>query len=392
MTKRKICVVTGTRAEYGLLYWLMKEIQADDELELQIIATGQHLSPEFGLTYKNIEADGFAINAKVEMLLSSDSPVGIAKSVGLGTIGFADALARLQPDIMVLLGDRFEALAAAQTAMILRIPIAHIHGGEATEGLIDEAIRHSITKMSLLHFTAAEEYRHRVIQLGEEPSRVYNFGAIGLDNIKRLTLLTRKTLEVETGFKFQRVNFLVTYHPVTLSSKSSEDYVKELLNALDSFEEAGIIFTQANADTSGRIINKIFKDYVNKHQDRMIFVNTLGQLKYLSAIQYMDAVVGNSSSGVLEVPSFNVPTVNIGPRQNGRLMAKSVITCGEKSGEIAKALNKAVSSSFKNGIKKISSPYGSGGVSEKIVNILKTSDLSNERIMKKFYNIEMSCV
>lgn len=392
MTKRKICVVTGTRAEYGLLYWLMKEIQADDELELQIIATGQHLSPEFGLTYKNIEADGFAINAKVEMLLSSDSPVGIAKSVGLGTIGFADALARLQPDIMVLLGDRFEALAAAQTAMILRIPIAHIHGGEATEGLIDEAIRHSITKMSLFHFTAAEEYRHRVIQLGEEPSRVYNFGAIGLDNIKRLTLLTRKTLEVETGFKFQRVNFLVTYHPVTLSSKSSEDYVKELLNALDSFEEAGIIFTQANADTSGRIINKIFKDYVNKHQDRMIFVNTLGQLKYLSAIQYMDAVVGNSSSGVLEVPSFNVPTVNIGPRQNGRLMAKSVITCGEKSGEIAKALNKAVSSSFKNGIKKISSPYGSGGVSEKIVNILKTSDLSNERIMKKFYNIEMSCV
>ncbi|MDY2912604.1 MAG: UDP-N-acetylglucosamine 2-epimerase, partial [Agathobacter sp.] len=309
-----------------------------------------------------------------------------------GTIGFADALARLQPDIMVLLGDRFEALAAAQTAMILRIPIAHIHGGEATEGLIDEAIRHSITKMSLLHFTAAEEYRHRVIQLGEEPSRVYNFGAIGLDNIKRLTLLTRKTLEVETGFKFQRVNFLVTYHPVTLSSKSSEDYVKELLNALDSFEEAGIIFTQANADTSGRIINKIFKDYVNKHQDRMIFVNTLGQLKYLSAIQYMDAVVGNSSSGVLEVPSFNVPTVNIGPRQNGRLMAKSVITCGEKSGEIAKALNKAVSSSFKNSIKKISSPYGSGGVSEKIVNILKTSDLSNERIMKKFYNIEMSCV
>lgn len=392
MTKRKICVVTGTRAEYGLLYWLMKEIKADDELELQIIATGQHLSPEFGLTYKNIEADGFAINSKVEMLLSSDSPVGIAKSVGLGTIGFADALARLQPDIMVLLGDRFEALAAAQTAMILRIPIAHIHGGEATEGLIDEAIRHSITKMSLLHFTAAEEYRHRVIQLGEEPSRVYNFGAIGLDNIKRLTLLSRKKLEVETGFKFQRVNFLVTYHPVTLSSKSSEDYVKELLNALDSFEDAGIIFTQANADTSGRIINKIFQDYVNKHQDRMIFVNTLGQLKYLSAIQYMDAVVGNSSSGVLEVPSFNVPTVNIGPRQNGRLMAKSVITCGEKSGEIAKALNKAVSPSFKNSIKKISSPYGSGGVSEKIVNILKTYDLSNERIMKKFYNIEMSCV
>lgn len=392
MTKRKICVVTGTRAEYGLLYWLMREIQADDELELQIIATGQHLSPEFGLTYKNIEADGFVINAKVEMLLSSDSHVGIAKSVGLGTIGFADALARLQPDIMVLLGDRFEALAAAQTAMILRIPIAHIHGGEATEGLIDEAIRHSITKMSLLHFTAAEEYRHRVIQLGEEPSRVYNFGAIGLDNIKRLNLLSRKTLEVETGFKFQRVNFLVTYHPVTLSSKSSEDYVKELLSALDSFEDAGIIFTQANADTSGRIINKIFQDYVHKHQDRMIFVNTLGQLKYLSAIQYMDAVVGNSSSGVLEVPSFNIPTVNIGPRQNGRLMAKSVITCGEKSGEIVKALNKAVSSSFKNSIKKMCSPYGNGGVSEKIVNILKTSDLSNERIMKKFYNIEMSCV
>ena len=392
MTKRKICVVTGTRAEYGLLYWLMKEIQSDDELELQIIATGQHLSPEFGLTYKTIEADGFAINAKVEMLLSSDSPVGIAKSIGLGTAGFADALDRLKPDIMVLLGDRFEALSAAQAAMVLRIPIAHIHGGEATEGLIDEAIRHSITKMSLLHFTAAEEYRRRVIQLGENPSRVYNFGAIGLDNIKRLTLLSKEQFEKSTGYKFQHLNFLVTYHPVTLSNKCADEYVQELLRSFDNFENVGIIFTQANSDTSGRIINKIFIDYVNKHKDRMIFVDTLGQLRYLSAVQYMDAVVGNSSSGILEVPSFHVPTVNIGPRQNGRLMAKSVLSCGEKSNEIVKALNTAVSAEFKNSIKNMRSPYGNGGVSERIVKALKTVKLSADIIMKKFYDIEMNYV
>lgn len=390
MARRKICVVTGTRAEYGLLYWLMKEISADDELELQIVATGQHLSPEFGLTYKNIEKDGFSIDAKVEMLLSSDTPVGIAKSVGLGTIGFADALDRLKPDIMVLLGDRFEALSAAQAAMLLRIPIAHLHGGEATEGLIDEAIRHSITKMALLHFTSAEVYRRRVIQLGESPDRVFNFGAIGLDNIKKLSLLSREEFEQQTGFKFRRTNFLVTYHPVTLSGRNPVEYVQELLNALDYFDDIGIIFTQANSDTSGRVINKLLQDYVDCHSERMIFVNTLGQLRYLSAIQYMDAVVGNSSSGVLEVPSFQIPTVNIGPRQKGRLMAESVVSCGDSAGEIKEALDKVLSESFKNKMKYVESPYGNGGVSERVVKVLKNVNLSPGVIMKHFHDIEMS--
>lgn len=390
MKKRKICVVTGTRAEYGLLCWLMKEISADDELELQVIATGQHLSPEFGLTYKNIEKDGFYIDARVEMLLSSDTPVGIAKAVGLGTIGFADALDRLKPDIMVLLGDRFEALSAAQAAMLLRIPIAHLHGGEATEGLIDEAIRHSITKMALLHFTSAEVYRRRVIQLGESPDRVFNFGAIGLDNIRRLSLLSREEFERQIGFKLQQTNFLVTYHPVTLSGRNPVEYVQELLDVFDRFNDAGIIFTQANADTSGRVINKLLQDYVGCHKERMIFVNTLGQLRYLSAIKYMDAVIGNSSSGILEVPSFKVPTVNIGPRQDGRLMAESVVSCGDSAEEIKKALDKVLSKSFRNKMKYVESPYGNGGVSERIVKVLKSVNLSPEVIMKHFYDIEMS--
>ena len=389
---RKICVVTGTRAEYGLLYWLMREIEADGDLELQVIVTGQHLSPEFGLTYKTIEKDGFRISAKVEMLLSSDTPVGIAKAVGLGTIGFADALDRLKPDIMVLLGDRFEALSAAQAAMFLRIPIAHLHGGEATEGLIDEAIRHAITKMSLLHFVSANEYRNRVIQLGESPDRVFNFGAIGLDNIRRLKLLSKSELEKAIPFKFRKHNFLVTYHPVTLSGESPEVYVNNLLKAFSSFDDVGIIFTQANADTSGRLINDLFKNYVQKHSDRMVFVNTLGQLKYLSTIRYVDAVVGNSSSGILEVPSFNIPTINIGPRQNGRLMADSVISCNDSSEGILTALNRALSEPFMSFIKNSKSPYGDGGVSERIVEVLKSADLSPSVIMKHFFDIEKSVV
>ena len=255
MNKRKICIVTGTRAEYGLLYWLMKEIQGDAALELQVIVTGMHLSPEFGLTYKKIEEDGFTINEKVEMLLSSDTPVGIAKSVGLGVIGFADALARQKPDILVVLGDRFEILSAAQAAMVARIPIAHIHGGETTEGAIDEAIRHAITKMAHFHFTAAEPYRRRIVQLGEAPERVMNYGAPGLDNIKKLKLLNRAAFEKAIKFSLGKMSFLVTYHPVTLSAANPEQSFKELTNALDQFPEAKIIFAKANADTAGRIIN-----------------------------------------------------------------------------------------------------------------------------------------
>ncbi|MPL68891.1 GDP/UDP-N,N'-diacetylbacillosamine 2-epimerase (hydrolyzing) [bioreactor metagenome] len=388
MNKRKICVVTGTRAEYGLLYWLMKEIQADAELELQIIATGMHLSPEFGLTYQTIEKDGFTINEKVEMLLSSDTPVGITKSIGLGVIGFADALDRLKPDIMVVLGDRYEIFAATQAAAIARIPIAHIHGGERTEGLIDEVIRHSITKMSLFHFTAAEEYRTRVIQMGEQPDRVFNVGAIGLDNIDKLELLSLSEFEKSINFKLRTKNFLITYHPVTLSHISPSKAVYELLQALEKYKDVGIIFTQANSDTDGRIINEILNKYVEENADHMIMVNTLGQLRYLTAIKYADVVVGNSSSGLIEVPAFGTPTVNIGDRQRGRLKGASVIDCDEIADSIIRAIDKALSDSFREKVKTVDNPYGNGNVSFKIVHILKNADISFEQIMKKFYDLE----
>ena len=389
MAKRKICIVTGTRAEYGLLYWLMKEIQCDSSLELQIIATGMHLSPEFGLTYKKIEEDGFTINEKVEMLLSSDTPVGIAKSVGLGVIGFADALARQKPDILVVLGDRFEILAAAQAAMIARIPIAHIHGGETTEGAIDEAIRHAITKMSHFHFTAAEPYRRRVIQLGEAPERVLSYGAPGLDNIKKLKLLNRTAFEKAINFSLGKKSFLVTYHPVTLSSASPEQSFKELTKALDQFPEAKIIFTKANSDTAGRTINYNIEKYVEQNPQRAKVFTSMGQLLYLSAVKNMDIVIGNSSSGIIEAPSFHKPTVNIGQRQQGRLKADSVIDCEEQERAIVAAISKGLSSEFKITLKDTHNPYGRGNASLKIKDYLKKVSLENI-LMKKFYDVNFN--
>ena len=390
MNKRKICVVTGTRAEYGLLYWLMKEIEADDALELQIIVTGAHLSQEFGLTYRTIEQDGFHIDEKVEMLLSSDTAVGITKSMGVELIGFADALERLKPDIMVLLGDRYEILVAAEAAMMAMIPIAHIHGGETTEGLVDEAIRHCITKMSLLHFTSTEAYRKRVIQLGEDPSRVFNVGAIGLDNVRRLQLLSRDGFEKSIGFHLQKVNFLVTYHPVTLSHVSAVEEVQECLAALDFYPEAGIIFTQSNADAEGREVYNRLQEYVGLHEDRMKLVPTLGQLRYLSAIRHVDAVIGNSSSGILEVPAFYKPTVNIGVRQKGRIMAKSVICCDSDRFSIAKAIERALSAAFRQEIQHQENPYGDGGAAEKILAVLKEYPLSEDCLIKSFYDVEFN--
>lgn len=387
MTKRKICVVTGTRAEYGLLYWLMKEIQADDELELQIIATGQHLSPEFGLTYKNIEADGFAINAKVEMLLSSDSPVGIAKSVGLGTIGFADALARLQPDIMVLLGDRFEALAAAQTAMILRIPIAHIHGGETTEGAIDEAIRHSITKMSQIHFVSEPEYRDRVIQLGENPESVFEVGAVGIDNIVRLKLLSLQDLEKQINFSLGKKFFLVTYHPETLTGKSPVEALKTLFAIFDEFPEYKLIFTQANSDAGGRIINEQIEAYAKKNKERVLLVKSLGQLRYLSAMKLCAAVVGNSSSGLLEAPVLHVPTINIGDRQKGRKRYHSVIDCNEDKQQLISAIQSLRDSKFLKKIQSMEIPHTDGKIAVTMKDMLKQAELSNI-CQKKFYDLK----
>lgn len=383
---RKVCVVTGSRAEYGLLYCLLKEIQDDPDLELQLIATGMHLSPEFGLTYKIIEQDGFSINEKVEMLLSSDTPLGISKSLGLATIGFADAFERLKPDILVLLGDRYEILAAAQAALIARIPIAHLHGGESTEGAFDEAIRHAITKMSHLHFVAAEPYKKRVIQLGESPDRVFNFGALGLDYIKRFRLLEREYFEKSIEFELGKVNFLVTYHPVTLSYKHPGEVMSNLLKAIDNFPEARIIFTKPNSDPKGRIIAKMIDEYVSKHPDRAISFVSLGQLRYLSAIKHVDAVIGNSSSGIIEAPFLQKPTVNIGDRQKGRLKASSVIDCDETEKGITKAIFKALSPTFRNNLPKVVSLYGTGDSAINIKNVLKSVDLRS-LLIKSFYDM-----
>lgn len=384
MSKRKICVVTGTRAEYGLLYWLMKGIQGDNGLELQIIATGAHLSPEFGLTYTEIEKD-FTIDKKIEILLSGDSPIAISKSMGLAQISFAESFDELKPDIVVVLGDRYEIFGVASTATVARIPLVHIHGGETTEGAFDEAFRHSITKMSHLHFTAAEEYRQRVIQLGEDPSRVFNVGAIGIDNIKNISLLSKENFENSIGFKLNKKNILVTFHPVTLENSTATAQFGELLSAIDEMEDMNIIFTKANADTDGRIINKMCDEYVAKNSHKAVVFASLGQLRYLSALQYVDAVVGNSSSGLIEAPSFKIGTINIGDRQKGRIRASSVIDCEPRQDSIGSAFVKLYSDEFQTSLKSVQNPYGDGMVSQKIIEVLKKVELSN--ILKKsFYD------
>ena len=389
MTKRrKVCVVTGTRAEYGLLYWLIKEIEADPCLELQLVVTGMHLSHEFGFTYKEIEKE-FVINKKIEILLSSDTAVGISKSVGLAQISFAESYDELSPDILVVLGDRFDIFAAASAAMIAGIPIAHIHGGETTEGAFDEAIRHSITKMSHLHFTATEEYRNRVIQLGEQPERVFNVGGMGVDSMNNLSLLSRKDFEASINFKLGKKNLLVTFHPVTLENATAEKQFGELLKALDELRDTHIIFTKANADTDGRIINRLIDKYVVEHPTTSIAFSSLGQLRYLSAMQFVDAVVGNSSSGLLEAPSFKIGTVNIGDRQKGRIKSKSVIDCSPLKKDILAAIKRLYSSFFKCELEKIANPYGIGGASKKIASIIQKVSLTN--ILKKsFYDLRVS--
>jgi len=383
MALRKVCIVTGTRAEYGLLYWLMKEIQSSKKLELQIVVTGMHLSPEFGLTYKQIEQDGFTINKKVEMLLSSDSEVGITKSMGLGMLGFADALNDLTPDLMVVLGDRFETFTAVTAAMIAKIPVAHLHGGEITEGVFDEAIRHSITKMSHLHFAATEEYRRRIIQLGEQPDKVFNVGAIGIDNIKKIQLLTKQEFEQSIQFKLGNKNLLVTFHPVTLENSSSESQFNYLLKALNKLKDTNVIFTKANADTGGRIINQLIDSYIIDNSETAIAFDSLGQLRYLSAMQYVDGVVGNSSSGLLEAPSFKIGTINIGDRQRGRIKATSVIDCLPIEENITQALKKLFSIEFTESVKHTVNPFGDGGVAVKIVKIIES--ISLDGIIKKSF-------
>jgi GDP/UDP-N,N'-diacetylbacillosamine 2-epimerase (hydrolysing) len=362
----------------------MKEIQFNVTQELQVIVTGMHLSPEFGLTYKEVEKD-FSINKKIEMLLSSDTPVGISKSMGLAQISFAEAYEELKPDIVVILGDRFEIFSAAASAMIAGIPIAHIHGGETTEGAFDESIRHSITKMSHLHFVATEEYRRRVIQLGEDPTRVFNVGAPGLDSIHTLKLLEKHELEREISFKFGKRNLLVTFHPVTLEQSTAKYQFQQLLQALDELSETRLIFTKANADTDGRVINSMIDTYVSANSGKAIAFTSLGQQRYLSALHYVDAVVGNSSSGLIEAPSFKVATVNIGDRQKGRVKAESVIDCPPEKNAILEALLRLYSPDFQRTLNSVINPYEKGGASKKIATILHSHSLT-QLLKKQFFD------
>jgi UDP-N-acetylglucosamine 2-epimerase (non-hydrolysing)/GDP/UDP-N,N'-diacetylbacillosamine 2-epimerase (hydrolysing) len=383
---RKVCVVTGSRAEYGILQPLLRLLSADPDVELQLVVTGMHLSPEFGLTYKVIEADGFTIARKIEMLLSADSPPAITKSIGLGVIGFADAFEALRPDLLVLLGDRFEILAAAQAALVARIPIAHIHGGEITEGAIDDPIRHAVTKMSHYHFTSAEPHRRRVIQLGEDPERVFNFGALGHDSIASLRLLDRAALEAALDFKLGATNFLVTYHPVTLSKVGPEAAMAALFAALDRFPAAKVVFTKPNSDTDGRVIAALIDNYCAANATRAVAKTSLGQLRYLSTVKQVDVVIGNSSSGLIEVPELRRPTVNVGDRQRGRLKPESVLNCGDDAGQIAGAIEKALSPQFKAVLTSFRSPYHGHNVSERIAAVLKSAKL-DDVLMKRFYDL-----
>ncbi len=371
---RKICVVTGTRAEYGLLRWVMQGIKDDPELTLQIVVTGMHLSPEFGLTYREIELDGFRIDRKVEMLTSSDTSVGIAKSMGLGLIGFADALNDLKPDLMVVLGDRFEIFSAVAAALVAQIPVAHLHGGESTEGAFDEAIRHSITKMSHLHFVAAEEYRQRVMQLGENPEHVHLVGGLGIDNINRLKLLDRSELETLLGFEFGQKSLLITFHPATLEAATAAAEMSELLAALADLKDTQLIFTMPNADTDSRELIRLVEQFTTRHPNACAFTS-LGHLRYLSCVAQVDGVIGNSSSGLLEVPSFRKGTINIGDRQQGRLQAGSVINCKPSRLDIASALGKLYSAEFQAALSQVRNPYGEGGASKRVVDVLARQPL-----------------
>ena len=386
MRKRKICVVTGTRAEYGLLYWLMKSIENNPKLELQVIATGMHLSPDFGLTYREIEKDGFTINRKIEILLSSDTPSAISKSTGLGLIGFAEAYNKLNPDIVLILGDRFEILAASIASLYAKIPIAHIHGGETTTGAFDEAIRHSITKMAWWHFVAANEYEKRVIQLGENPERVFNVGGLGVDAIRKVKLLSKKELMEKTGIEFRNKNLLVTYHPVTLEKQTSQKHFQSLLDVLGDLKDVYVIFTMPNADSNGRIIKQMIDEFVSNRRQGSIVFTSMGNLNYLSTLQFVDGVVGNSSSGLTEAPTFKIGTMNIGDRQKGRLNAKSVIDCEPTKESIKNAVDTLYSEDFQKMLQYVVNPYGEEGATEKIMDILKNEPIPEET-KKEFYDL-----
>ena len=385
---RKICVFTGTRAEFGLLRRVMQGIQDSLDLTLQIVATGMHLSPEFGMTIQEIRDDGFEPDETVEILLSGDTPTAVCKSMGLGLIGYGDALQRLKPDILILLGDRFETFCMAAAAQVCRVPLAHIHGGETTEGAIDEAFRHCITKMSHIHFASCEAYRQRIIQLGESPDRVFNVGALGVENIHKSTLLTRQELAESIGFSLDLPYFLVTFHPVTLEKETADMQFQALLDALKHFSDYNIIFSKTNADTDGRVINGMVDSFVEEHPERCVGFESLGMFRYLSAIKHSEAVVGNSSSGIIEVPSFKIPTVNVGDRQKGRIQATSVLNCLPQESAIRHTVARALSPEFRQSISGISNPYEQPNTCATIVGLLKDFPIGNLN-KKTFYDLPL---
>lgn len=385
MIKRRICVITGSRAEYGLLYWLIKEISNDKNLKLQLLVTGTHLYSYYGSSIKKIDSD-FKINQKIDIKLSSNNAQGILNSMSVAQISFGKAYKKLKPDIIVVLGDRYEILSAAIAAMISNIPIAHIHGGEKTEGAMDESIRHSITKMSHLHFTSTLEYKKRLIQLGEQPNRVFYTGGMGVEWIKRTNFLSKRELEKSIKFKFNKKNLLVTFHPVTLENNSKSQF-KELLNAIDELDDTNIIFTRANSDIDGKFINQMIDEYTKKNFYKSIVIKSMGQIIYLSSLKYVDAVVGNSSSGLLEAPSFKVATIDIGDRQRGRISCDSVIKCRPLKKEILKSIQKIYTKDFQKLLKNVKNPYEKSFPSKKIVSVLK--NFKTQNILKKvFYDLK----
>ena len=383
---RNICVLTGTRAEYGLLSGLMREIQEDTMLNLQVIVTGAHLAPEFGYTYRAIEQDGFHIDAKIDMLISGDSSAAVTKSMGVELIGLADVLTRLSPDMLVVLGDRYEAFIAATAALMANIPIAHLHGGEITEGAIDDSLRHAITKLARLHFVSSPQHRARVIQLGENPALVYETGAIGIDNIVNLQRLSLADLSASLDFPLQDKFFLVTYHPVTMAGYEAADALANLFAALDNFPAYQIIFTKANSDAGGREINAAIDRYAAGQPDRICARTSLGQLRYLSAMKLAAAVVGNSSSGLIEAPVLKTPTVNIGTRQQGRERPISVIDSTAATADICAAIERALSEEFRGKVNKLIMPHTDGQIAWRIKDILRDTPL-HELQCKKFYDI-----
>lgn len=382
--KKKVCVVTGTRAEYGLLYHLIKGLKEDDDFELQLIATGMHLSTEFGLTYQEIEKD-FIIDKKIEILLSSDTSVAVNKSMALAQLSFSEALNELSPDLVIVLGDRSEIFSVVTAALVLGIPIAHLHGGELTEGAIDDSFRHAITKMSHIHFTSMDVYRKRVIQLGEQPSTIFNVGALGIDNIKKISLLSKSAFEKSINFKLGKKNLLITFHPATIDLSFVQAQFQALLNVLAQQPEISLIFTKANSDAKGRLINAMIDDFVKHNNIRCISFTSLGQLRYLSALQYVDGVVGNSSSGIIEAPSFGIGTINIGSRQDGRERATSIIDCDPNETSISLSFEKLYAESFQQQLASTINPYGDGKTAERIIAILKKVDFK-KLVNKRFYD------